>query len=153
MRYLKKFSLVRESHDFKNFSEMNLAYLLDDPQFELTVTDCSPNPDTWLYKIKLETDPIRRDQVWGSPGFDWDDIKDHYITFLEVLNDKSKIIGYSSEAHKFYDYQSVEIVYQQPRENNERGYIPYFKIVNIKDLDDLKLDNIWYICVYIDPEN
>lgn len=154
MRYLRKFNEnfgEGFSEDMlKLFCEENLAYLLDDSQFSINVNNiCASKDDEdfWLYKIELKTDSIHVG-AWGSPGFDWNDIKDYYIPFLTRLNNESKIIGYCREENKFYDYQSVEIVYQVPRKK-ERGYTPYYKIVNIKDLDNLELDNIWYINVYI----
>lgn len=134
----------------KQFCEENLAYLLDDSQFSLRVDDiCASknNQDYWLYRIELKTNSIHKG-AWGSPGFDWQDIKDYYIPFLTRLNNVSKIVGYCREENKFYDYQSVEIIYQVSNKK-ERGYIPYYKIVNIKDLDNLELDNIWHISVYI----
>jgi hypothetical protein len=153
MRHLKRFNESLGEDQLKEFCEVNLAYLLDDPQFSLKVDSVcgkKDGEDYWVYKISLVTDSIHKG-AWGSPGFDWKDIEDHYIPFLTHLNNKSKIIGYSKETNNFFDYQSVEIIYQVPHKK-EKGYLPYYKIVNIKDLDNLELYNIWQINVYIKDE-
>ena len=68
--------------DLKDFCETNLAYLLDDNNFELSVDgfDSDSSIDGYLQvdnsQIRLENDL----------GFKWDDIKDYFIPFLMQLD-------------------------------------------------------------------
>ena len=93
MRYLKRFNeSVDLENDLRDFCEMNLAYLLDNDDFRLSVIwqghgnmgraeDC--------YNINL----CKLDDSSASAGFTWNEVKDYYIPFLHMLNNEYKIMS------------------------------------------------------------
>ncbi len=82
MKYLKKFneseSIINYS-DIKKFCEDNLAYLIDSG-FSVDVSFHSNGEFLIVKLLKIENDMYLH--------FYWDDIKDDFIPFLQVLSDK-----------------------------------------------------------------
>ena len=66
--------------DLKDFCETNLAYLLDDNNFELSV-DVIHGYDNGTRQIGNSQIRLENDL-----GFKWDDIKDYFIPFLQQLD-------------------------------------------------------------------
>lgn len=92
MRYLKTFESIDLENDLQDFCEMNLAYLLDNDDFRLSVIwqghgnmgsakDC--------YNINL----CKLDDDSASAGFTWNEVKDYYIPFIHMLNNEYKIMS------------------------------------------------------------
>ena len=104
MKHLKKFNegLLYSKEDWTNslreFCEMNLAYLLDDTKFKLSVKH---------REISLTT----------HEEFRWDDVKDYFIPFLIHLeNNFGSIINkihifISSRGARLSGWQSIELKY------------------------------------------
>lgn len=81
MKYIKPFNENNNEYDLKEFCEINLAYLLDNEDFQLNI-DFFGDPEYQKQgQIRIENDN----------GFKWDDIKDYFIPFLIQLD---KIIGH-----------------------------------------------------------
>jgi hypothetical protein len=157
MKYLKKYKLFEEMDSSElavySFSKDWLfngraGWLESDFRIEVKSTCLSKNnKDLWVYHIKLLTDRVLSDRVWGGDGFNWDEIKDEYISYINFLKDEYKIIGYDYEYGKMLDTESVLVYFQKGKKEHKRVYR---QIVPIEELNNLKLDNIIYISVYVD---
>jgi hypothetical protein len=96
MRYLKTFESVDFEKDLRDFCETYLAYLLDDGDFELSViwqgsiyNVVTPDKDYHIIKIcKLDYS----DSYTRATGFNWLQVKDYFIPFLHMLNNKYSIL-------------------------------------------------------------
>ena len=114
--------------DLKDFCETNLAYLLDDNNFELSVDgfDSDSSIDGYLQvdnsQIRLENDL----------GFKWDDIKDYFIPFLMQLD---KVCG---DRIRIGDDKSIFVHLRTPISNLGVWYKVYFN-----DLVNDKLVSYW----------
>lgn len=149
MKYLRKYKLFENSEEeLSNFSKDCLAWLEEDFRIETNEVCLSKDGyDFWVYRVKLLTDRVLSDRVWGGDGFNWEEIKDEYIRYIHLLKDKNiKIVGYDSE-HGMSDNECVEIFFQKGKREHKRVY---YKLVPIEELDNLKLDNIIYINIYLD---
>ena len=84
MRYLKSFNEGRKSttDELKEFSEDCLAYLLDDG-FEIT-TYTMPHNDRSAV-IWIDKPGPNKGQIKTRIGFEWDEVKDYYIPFVQLL--------------------------------------------------------------------
>lgn len=114
MKYLKKFNEklnLKDKTELLDFCETSLAYLIDEG-FSI---DCAfTNVRDGVIKIDLE----KVDGFNQRSSFLWDDVKDYYIPFLQLLNNRYDIISYGSRAKNnvcfdtfFYEaYFSVEDV-------------------------------------------
>lgn len=103
MKYLKRiFEEVNrdEAVELKDFCEMYLAYLLDDSDWQITVTmKTMTYPDKGYYDVFIH----RRYLVLPDGSLDsvgqitrnsvfWDDISDHFIPFFKVLIDNYELV-------------------------------------------------------------
>jgi hypothetical protein len=163
MKYLKKYKLFEKSEDeLLNFSKACLfngraGWLEEDFRIETyevclqkTLPLGNDDYDFWAFRVKLLTDRVLSDRVWGGDGFNWEEIKDEYISYIQLLKDENiKIIGYDSEYGKMLDNESVEIFFQKGKREHKRVY---YKVVPIEELDNLKLDNIIYINIYLETD-
>lgn len=160
IKRFRKFNEDNNIPDIEYYTKSYLSYLLDNDDFEINVTSISPDPSIWLLKIKLEYN-VRKDTVWGSEGFSWQDIKDHYIPFLQHLKKDIGIVGYDDEGitdNRFNDDYTISIVFfdnpkgVRNKGNKGRGrekMRPYYKLVKLEDLETLELNDIWYVSVYV----
>ena len=131
MRYLKKFSLIKESIDLdqlKEFSDGYLAYLLDDG-FE---TSCWRSFGGLVPSITLMID-LKVNITTRSQRFSWDEIKDHFIPFLTMLQ------------------QNYKLKSGQPVRIDGFGRLGYgfSQYYNLNSLEDLQLDEIGRIMITI----
>ena len=89
MKYLKRvFEEVNrdEAVELKDFCEMYLAYLLDDSDWQMTITmKTQVYPDKGYYDVFI----WKKYKVYGNPT--WDDISDHFIPFFKVLTDNYEL--------------------------------------------------------------
>lgn len=148
IKRFKKFNEDNNLSDIEYYAKSNLSYLLDNDDFEIGVTSISPNPSTWLLKIKLEYN-VRKDTVWGSDGFSWQEIKDHYIPFLQHLKNDIGIVGFNDEGisdNKFTNDDTISIVFFNGKRDKR---VPLYRLVKLDELETLELDDIWYISVYV----
>jgi hypothetical protein len=131
MKHLKPFNESKEIFvdELKDFCETNLAYLLDDSNFELEVDEASGYTNAG--QIRLENDE----------GFKWNDIKDYFIPFLIQLN---KI-----DVEKHFDFKDRVFIYKPFRVGSQKlisnGYHSkdhgWFEINFDNLVNDLEIDN------------
>jgi hypothetical protein len=92
MKYLKKFNEklnLKDRTELLDFCETTLAYLIDE-RFSI---DCTfTNVRDGVIKIDLE----KVDGFNQRSSFLWDDVKDYYIPFLQLLNNRYDIIPYGN---------------------------------------------------------
>jgi hypothetical protein len=109
MKYLKRiFETLEESeyYKLKDFCYSNLAYLIDEG-FDISIDRKSIN-----FMIRISKWKIKGNSGHFYP-FTWDDIKDDFIPFIIVLNDKFKIddrVGVfikTAGDNKWYDKQHI----------------------------------------------
>ena len=88
MKHLKKFNESLEPvevEELKDFCEMSLAYLLDDG-YKISVT------------LSYDKQHIVVSLGLGEPKysekFDWNDVKDYYIPFLQMLVRRYELLSY-----------------------------------------------------------
>ena len=82
MKHLKRYNeslTPDEVDDLKDFCEVNLAYLLDE-DFIVDIDSRFGTTGNVSFDLKRES------------GFTWDEIKDHFIPFLQRLSNKYVII-------------------------------------------------------------
>lgn len=96
MRYLKMFNEklnLNDKVDLLDFCETSLAYLMDDG-FSI---DCKfSNVRNGVVIIELE----KIDNLNQRSSFLWDQVKDYYIPFLQLLNKRYDIIQYGGRTNK-----------------------------------------------------
>ncbi len=102
MKYIKSFneSLNDDEYyqvrdDIRNFAEERLVSLLDEG-FQLKIYDAvSKNVAVgftiWLYKGDFMSDEL----------FKWEDIKDDYIPFLQIISRQYKLLEFSTDVVRF----------------------------------------------------
>ena len=87
MKYLRKFFESFDENKLRDFCETHLVYLLDE-EYELFIGD-----DRGKKTISITTPSDINDYDTGE--FEWNNVKDHYITFLTHLNNKYNIVRVS----------------------------------------------------------
>jgi hypothetical protein len=90
MRYLKRFFESFDENVLQDFCETHLAYLLDDG-YELYIGD---ERGKKTISITIPSDVSNEDGEYDTGEFEWDNVKDHYITFLTHLNNKYNVVAY-----------------------------------------------------------
>lgn len=89
MKHLKPFNESKENlqQEVKDFCDNSLVYLLDDG-FNITVMNTQKHPESGHLIVTL-----------GMPGpssrfvpFSWDQVKDYYIPFLQILVRRYELI-------------------------------------------------------------
>jgi len=124
MRYLKRFN---ESYDVKDkpqwfaeleeFCKNNLAYLLDDG-YEV---DCDnnanifPEPPGFCSNYEGDTGVIinlyNLGRVRNGDAFNWSEIKDDYIPFLELLSKRYRLLHFNLfSANNGYDKDETKLI-------------------------------------------
>ena len=94
MKYLKLFNENTDNfkEELQDFCDMNLAYLLDEG-FTLQYARYNKS----LYSVTLIKNPGERHK------FTWDEVKDRYIPFLQLLSKRYELIdfttGYDGKRH------------------------------------------------------
>lgn len=83
MRYLKRFNESLSEYDLKEFCEENLVSLMDN-KYNVYVYNKRDNEDIYPVVIFLGNDDIEE-------SFKWDDIKEDFIPFIELLKTKYTI--------------------------------------------------------------
>jgi hypothetical protein len=86
MKYLKRIFESTTTEELQDFCETNLAYLLDDGEFDVLVRD-----DVYGKKFSGIQYMIHIKKSKLGERFKWKDVKEHIIPFLHVLNREYKI--------------------------------------------------------------
>lgn len=142
MRYLKEFnesfrapSSFRE--EIQEFCENRLAYLIDeDFRIQTNLWDLDPVSVSFILirRFDSQIEPI---------SFSWEDVKDYYIPFLQMLQRKYNVINTSKSPN--ITNSEVNVVIRPTEESRDSVYYtlyealedkinPYDKIVYIKIL-------------------
>jgi hypothetical protein len=94
MKYLNKFNegfgQNLDEQELKDFCEMYLAYLIDEG-FEVDISKIRENSITDYWKVKFFKLESKGDLTYSRMEFDkfkWNSIKDQFIPFFKILNDK-----------------------------------------------------------------
>lgn len=96
MRYLKKYNeAVGGVDDVREFCGNNLAYLLDDESYRLSITEQTSeytrvSPSYYL-SLTRDISYDGRTVEGGQDIMNWGDIKDHFIPFLHMLTREYQI--------------------------------------------------------------
>ncbi len=101
MKYLKSYneSIDNKILELQEFCESNLAYLIDDG-FQVTVTNGQyGNKDSTIINIKKNVKMLSRvnsieqlNNNFINGLFKWDDVKDDFIPFYDILSNKNNIV-------------------------------------------------------------
>ena len=101
MKYLKSFNESLDDYeyyefrdDITNFAEERLVSLLDEG-FRLKIYDAVSKNVAIGFTIWL----CKSDRIDNS--FKWDDIKDDYIPFLQLISNKYKLLEFSTDVVRF----------------------------------------------------
>lgn len=86
MKYLKRIFESNTKEEIQDFCETNLAYLLDDGDFDVLVRD-----DVYGKKFNGIQYMIHIRKSKLGERFKWIDVKEYIIPFLHVLNREYKI--------------------------------------------------------------
>ena len=87
MKYLKRiFESTTTKEELQEFCEINLAYLLDDGDFDILVRDDVYGKKFNGIKYMIH---IRKSKL--GERFKWKDVKEYIIPFLHVLNREYRI--------------------------------------------------------------
>ena len=103
MKFLRKFNENLEDRlEIKDYCEMNLAYLIDEGFFI----------DVHSHSVGYYSITLRRSLTTNRHGvhtsyFKWDDIKDHYIPFIQRIKNTYKL---SSDYINFTSSNSMDLI-------------------------------------------
>jgi len=137
MKHLKRFNeslQPNEVDELKDFCEMSLAYLLDDGyQVSVSMRDKVKYPEKQHTIVSLG--------LKGNMGyrlFDWNDVKDYYIPFLQMLVRRYELLPYSPP----WEIPTSHVYF-----NTEGGfnYFPLEKVIK----DDVSIGGLWGINIKI----
>jgi hypothetical protein len=118
MKYLKKFFESFEENVLQDFCETHLAYLLDDG-YELYIGD---DRGKKTISITIPSDVSNEDGEYDTGEFEWNNIKDHYITFLTHLNNKYNVVPYFDQG--WFCRYGQGWIYQKTRD--EKDVVEFF---------------------------
>ena len=117
MKHLKRFNESLQSDEvdeLKDFCETSLAYLLDDGyDISISLRDQVRYPDKPYIIVSLG---LLEPQIpmWAWPGmmkfrkFYWNDVKDYYIPFLQMLQRRYELISYLDDtAHIYFCFNTA----------------------------------------------
>lgn len=107
MKHLKKFNeslQLDEVNELKEFCETSLAYLIDEG-FEVSCRDESST--NFVGKRQTQEDLIMitlyLPNVPRLEQFDWNDVKDYYIPFLQLLSRRYELCNWNDLGNEKYD--------------------------------------------------
>lgn len=94
MKYLKIFESFSKDK-LQEFCDMYLVYLKDD-EFNINITKDKYSVSS-VYAIDIYTITLmllnKNGDTYHKNSFEWNKIKDHYIPFLEMLNNSYNIVS------------------------------------------------------------
>jgi hypothetical protein len=139
MRYLKRYNENVGEEDLRDFCESSFAYLMDEG-FTIKIYGERTLPYSSL--------PKRQFNIWlhkdnSKEFFKWDDVKDYYIPFLQLLSNRYEIYHFDSNQpeirfryRKKSDYSFVNV-------NKD---FSYGRVINddVFDSEGYWKDNIFY---------
>lgn len=137
MRHLKNFNESMSKEDLQDFCESSLAYLIDEG-FTINVYT-HDDPRSGL--------PKGESNIWlqkNKEFFKWDEVKDYYIPFLQLLSNRYDIGGFDH-----VDETNVRFRYRHKKEYtfvNLTKNFSYARVINdnIFDSEGYWKDHIYY---------
>ena len=123
MKHLKRYSVIHtlleksneglndnEVAELRDFCETSLAYLLDEG-YQVDINEYIAPRDEWSdgFDVDLNLPNGRLEHGYAGSTFLWDDIKDYYIPFLQLLSRRYKL------GHYGFDHDS-EVYFRGPVE-------------------------------------
>lgn len=142
MKYLKRIFESLDKDELKDFCETNLAYLLDDPDFEIRIEDTDwKKPSRFVSVVLCKTVNLESGQVMRT-NFNWGEVKDHVVPFVIQLHKNYKFDTSGS------DNGSV-IEVRQRHESREFTYEKFIRVVDNWYEDD---DEIQYIEIMLEND-
>jgi len=140
MRYLKRIFESLDKDELRDFCEMNLAYLLDDPDFEIRIEDTDwKKPSRFVCVILCKTVNLGQGEIMRT-NFEWGEVKDHVIPFITQLHKNYKFDTSGSD-----NGSVIEI--RQRHESREFTYEKFIRVVDKWYEDD---DEIQYIEIMLE---
>jgi hypothetical protein len=137
MRHLKNFNESMSKEDLQDFCESTLAYLIDEGFTIKVYTHGDPRSSLpkGEYNIWLQKD---------KEFFKWDDVKDYYIPFLQLLSNR-----YDIGSFDHVDETNVRFRYRHKKEYsfvNLSKNFSYARVINdnIFDSEGYWKDHIFY---------
>lgn len=147
MKHLKRFdeSLQPVEVELKDFCETSLAYLLDDGY------------NVSLSQVKY---PMKKQHIIVSLGlrvangsnnngyfklFDWDDVKDYYIPFLQMLVRRYELLPYIEKTKIASPPWEIPTSYVYFNTEGGFNYFPLEKVIN----DEVSIGRLWGINLQI----
>jgi hypothetical protein len=142
MKYLKRIFESLDKDELKDFCETNLAYLLDDPDFEIRIEDTDwKKPSRFVSVVLCKTVDLGSGQMMRTT-FEWGEVKDHVVPFVIQLHKNYKFDTSGS------DNGSV-IEVRQRHESREFTYEKFIRVVDNWYEDD---DEIQYIEIMLEND-
>ena len=138
MKHLKRFNEGVTQEDLQDFCESSLAYLMDEG---FTIKIYGPDvPGRHL--------PKRQFNIWlhkdnAKEFFKWDDVKDYYIPFLQLLSNRYEIYHFDS------NQPEIRFRYRQKNDYtfvNVNKDFSYGRVINddVFDSEGCWKDSIFY---------
>jgi hypothetical protein len=148
MRYLKKFFESFEENVLQDFCETHLAYLLDEG-YELYIGD---ERGKKTISITIPSDVSDEDGEYDTGEFEWNNVKDHYITFLTHLNNKYNVVPYFDQnsfvAYDWFTRDEKDVVEfftnSAGVKPGEEQYRHYYSVQEVLDDKPSELDSCLY---------
>ena len=109
MKHIKSFNESKDNfeEELREFCETSLAYLIDEG-FEVSCRDESST--NFVGKRQTQEDLImitlylpRSHNAPGLKQFDWNDVKDYYIPFLQLLSRRYELCNWNDLGNEKYD--------------------------------------------------
>jgi hypothetical protein len=134
MKYLKRFFESFEENVLQDFCETHLAYLLDDG-YELYIGD---DHGEKTISITIPSDVSNEDGEYDTGEFEWNNVKDHFITFLTHLNNKYNVVPYFDESNFIRDKNDVVEFFTMTKDRH------YYSVQEVLDDKPSELDSYLY---------
>jgi hypothetical protein len=120
MRYIKPFNETKDNfeEELRDFCETSLAYLLDEGyDIQVSLRDKVKFPDKQHLLVTLGLKAKENTWLQDYDLFSWNDVKDYYIPFIQMLVRRYELLDYPAGDFAF---------------NTERGifYVPLEYIIN-----------------------
>lgn len=151
MKYLRKFNEGVSEEDIRDFCESSFAYLMDEG-FTIKIFSNSQHFSTLrpgVFNIWLQKDNAKS-------FFKWDDVKDYYIPFLQLLDNRYDIGG-MKEVSNWGGYstsstnveKNIRFRYRQKKDYsfvNVNKDFSYVRVINddVFDSEGYWKDQIYY---------
>ena len=134
MKYLKRFNENNTHEDLQDCCETHLAYLLDDG-YELYIGD---DHGKKTISITIPSDVSNEDGEYDTGEFEWNNVKDHFITFLTHLNNKYNVVPYFDESNFIRDKNDVVEFFTITKDRH------YYSVQEVLDDKPSELDSYLY---------